>query len=121
HGLAVWNAGLARLGDRTIGLDGVVAQQDNYRKSGFVLAHRNVRYGGSVDVDAPADPRLMEIGGDISAVVAYDRDFFAAPREVFLRAWLKPARRALAFVEDGAVRGYGVARACRDGHKIGPL
>jgi hypothetical protein len=106
HGLAIWNAGLARLGERTIGLDGVVAQRDNYRKSGFVLAHCNVRYGGLVDVDAPGDPRLVEIGGDRrSAVVAYDRAFFVAPREAFLHAWLKPARRGLAFVEDGAVRG----------------
>ena len=29
--------------------------------------------------------------------------------------------RLLAFVEDGAVRGYGVMRACRSGFKIGPL
>src|SRR3546814_1528602 len=29
HGMAVWQAGLQHLGSRTIGLDGVVAQQDN--------------------------------------------------------------------------------------------
>jgi hypothetical protein len=29
---------LDHLGDRVIGLDGVVAQQENYRKSGFRLA-----------------------------------------------------------------------------------
>jgi len=69
HGLAIWYAGLARLGERTIGLDGVVAQRDNYRKSGFVLAHCNVRYGGLVDVDAPGDPRLVEIGGDRRSAV----------------------------------------------------
>jgi hypothetical protein len=114
---------MRRLAGRTIGLDGVVAQQDNYRKSGFVLAHRNVRYGGSVDVDAPADRRLVTIGeAQRGAVIAYDRAFFPAPREAFLRTWLRPdRRRGLAFVEDGAVRGYGVARACRDGTKIGPL
>ena len=37
-----------------IGLDGVVAQQQNYRKSGFELAYANVRYGGIVAApDAP--------------------------------------------------------------------
>lgn len=46
YGFAVWEAGMKRLGDRVIGLDGVVDQQANYRKQGFVLAHRNVRYGG---------------------------------------------------------------------------
>jgi Acetyltransferase (GNAT) domain/Acetyltransferase (GNAT) family len=123
HGFAVWKSGLARLGERTVGLDGVVAQQDNYRKSGFVLAHRNVRFGGSVDVEAPADRRVVPIGeAHRAAVIAYDRTFFPAPREAFLRAWLQPQlRRCLAFVDDGALRGYGVVRACRDGHKIGPL
>ena len=122
-GLAVWRAGLARLGDRVVGLDGVVAQQDNYRRSGFVLAHRNVRYGGTVVLDAPTDRQLAPIDATLrDAVIAYDRPFFPAPRETFLKAWLEPARRrGLAYVEDGTVRGYGVVRACRSGHKIGPL
>ena len=34
-GLRLWNAGMEHAGGRTVGLDGVVAQQDNYRKSGF--------------------------------------------------------------------------------------
>ena len=46
YGIQLWNAGLAYLEGRTIGLDGVVAQQGNYQKSGFALAHRNVRYQG---------------------------------------------------------------------------
>src|SRR3974377_417318 len=47
-GLRIWQAGITRAGSRTIGLDGVVAQQDNYRKSGFVFAYKNIRYGGRV-------------------------------------------------------------------------
>ncbi|MGA7486954.1 MAG: GNAT family N-acetyltransferase, partial [Xanthobacteraceae bacterium] len=35
HGLRIWNAAIAHAGARVIGLDGVVAQQENYRKSGF--------------------------------------------------------------------------------------
>ena len=46
YGMRIWNAGLASLQGRTIGLDGVVAQQDNYRESGFTLAYRNIRYQG---------------------------------------------------------------------------
>lgn len=122
-GYRLWRAGIAYLEDRTVGLDGVVAQQDNYARSGFVLAHRNVRFGGSPQVEAPHDERLKLVGPDlIEAVLAYDRPFFAAPRETFLRCWLKPdARTAVAFVEDGTVKGYGVIRACRSGYKIGPL
>ena len=55
YGLRIWNAAIAHAGPRVIGLDGVVAQQDNYRKSGFRLAYANVRYGGTVA--APAAPR----------------------------------------------------------------
>jgi hypothetical protein len=119
----VRQAGLVRLAGRTIGLDGVIAQQDNYRRAGFVLAHRNIRYGGTVAVEPPADRRLVPIGPTgRGAVMAYDRAFFPAPRAAFLEAWLgRGRRRGLAAVDDGAVRGYGVVRPCRSGHKIGPL
>ena len=84
-GWATWQAGMARLGGRVVGLDGVVAQQDNYRKSGFALAHRNVRYEGLSRADMPADPRLARIGqGILPSIVAYDRAFFAAPRDAFV-------------------------------------
>src|SRR3954449_8296904 len=48
YGLRIWNAAIAHAGRRVIGLDGVVAQQQNYQKSGFELAYANVRYGGTV-------------------------------------------------------------------------
>ncbi len=44
YGLRLWQVGMARLAGQTIGLDGVVAQQDNYRRSGFVLAYSNIRF-----------------------------------------------------------------------------
>src|SRR5258708_20924281 len=45
-GLALWRAGMARLGNRVVCLDRVVAEQDNYARSGFRLAWRNVRHEG---------------------------------------------------------------------------
>src|SRR5216684_2078562 len=41
YGLRIWKAAIAHAGARTVGLDGVVAQQENYKKSGFVLAYPN--------------------------------------------------------------------------------
>lgn len=126
-GIATWNHGMATLEGRTVGLDGVVAQQDNYRKSGFVLAGRNIRHSG---VPVPGGEKsALEIRPvtpeDLPAVVAYDGDFFAGPRAVFTRPWVLPeagarrtARLALA---DGNLAGYGVIRRCRSGCKIGPL
>jgi hypothetical protein len=121
HGLALWRAGMARLEGRVVGLDGVVGQQANYARSGYVLAHRNIRFGGEVAVDAPRDPRLRA-PGDLEAIIGFDRMFFPAPRDRFLRAWLTaPGHVVRALAEDGAVTGYGVLRPCRDGSKIGPL
>ena len=122
-GWALWQAGIARLGERTIGLDGVVAQQDNYRKSGFVLAHRNVRYEGVSRADMPLDPRLARIGqGVFPSIRDYDRSFFPVPRDAFVANWTRGGgRTGYALIDGGEVLGYGVIRPAREGHKIGPL
>ncbi len=44
YGMRMWQAAMARLAGHNVGLDGVLAQQGNYAKSGFRLAYRNVRY-----------------------------------------------------------------------------
>ncbi len=127
HGRALWQAGMARFGDRVVGLDGVVEQQANYARSGFALAHRNIRFGGIASSHEIADIRIVELHpsrptGLAGSIVAYDRCLQPGPREAFLRAWLNPpGRRALAFVEANAVCGYGCVRACREGYKVGPL
>ena len=123
YGLRIWNAAIAHAGARVIGLDGVVAQQDNYRKSGFTLAYANVRYGGTVT--APAAPRadviaLSEV--PLAAVEADDATVFPAPRSAFLRAWIDaPGHAGCAVVRDGRLAGWGVIRPCRKGFKVGPL
>lgn len=120
-GIATWRAGMAHLGERTVGLDGVVAQQHNYRKSGFVLAGNNLRHTGSVALDkAPAGVRRVA-AKDVAALAAYDRRHFPAPRDGFVRDWVAAPRTAMVAVHDDAVAGYGVIRACRTGFKIGPL
>ena len=124
HGLALWNAGIAHLAGRTIGLDGVVAQQDNYRRSGFSLAYRNVRYRGTARAQAPEDDRSIVPLSSLSfdAVSAYDASVFAAERARFLRRWIdQPEATALGCVREGRLAGYGVARPARSGAKIGPL
>jgi len=124
YGFRVWNAGLAHLGGRTIGLDGVVAQQANYRRSGFVLAYRNVRYQGSIAVPpAPVDARIVALSSvAFDALVNYDREIFGADRTAFLKCWIaQPACTAIGLLRDAVVRGYAVARPARVGFKIGPL
>ena len=108
---------------RTIGLDGVVDQQRNYRKSGFELAYRNIRQAGTsrhTDSVPPEIVPLKEVAFD--AIQAFDRCFFPAPREEFLRSWISQKHSiSRAYMESGKLRGYAVLRQCREGWKFGPL
>jgi ribosomal protein S18 acetylase RimI-like enzyme len=121
-GLSVWQAAIAHAGARTIGLDGVVAQQGNYRKSGFELAYRNVRYGGRV-ATAGARPGAAPLADiPLSIIAADDATVFPAPRLDFLRTWISTTGHVgRALVRDGALVAWGVIRPCRQGFKIGPL
>lgn len=122
-GWSLWQHGMGSAGRRQVGLDGVVAQQPNYRKSGFELAWRNMRHEGRGGVASPADPRLVDLASlPFDAVRAYDRPFFPADRAAFLRAWIaQPQSQALGWVDDGRLQGYAVMRPCLQGWKIGPL
>jgi GNAT superfamily N-acetyltransferase len=123
HGLRIWNAAIAHAGSRVIGLDGVVAQQDNYKKSGFQLAYANIRYGGTVS--APPAPPADVVALDTIPFAMVEKDdatVFPAPRSAFLRAWIgAPGHLGRALLRDGRLKGWGVIRPCRTGHKIGPL
>src|SRR5580765_6371811 len=115
HGLRIWNAAIAHAGPRVIGLDGVVAQQQNYRKSGFELAYANVRYGGTVAAkDAPHAGVVALTDVPFAAVAAYDRAVFPAPRSAFLRTWIDaPGHTGCALMRNGELAGWGVIRPCR--------
>jgi ribosomal protein S18 acetylase RimI-like enzyme len=123
HGLRIWNAAIAHAGTRVIGLDGVVAQQDNYKKSGFQLAYANIRYGGIVA--APLRPPADVVALDtipFARVEADDATVFPAPRAGFLRAWIDTSGHiGRALLRDGKLAAWGVIRPCRTGRKIGPL
>jgi len=122
HGLALWRAAIAHAGNRVIGLDGVVAQQDNYRKSGFTLAHRNIRFGGMVAARSPLAETVPLAEVPFALIEADDATVFPAARPAFLRAWISaPGHRGRALMRDGRLVAWGVIRPCRQGFKIGPL
>lgn len=125
-GIELGRAALDYLGDRTIGLDGVRAKQENYRRMGFLPAYRTVRYEGVGPgpfraADSPAslvDLRQVALGD----LAAYDQKIFPAPREAFLEAWIRqPGTVALGVLRQERLAGYVVARPCRVGYKLGPL
>ncbi|MBR0697167.1 GNAT family N-acetyltransferase [Bradyrhizobium lablabi] len=123
YGLQIWNAAIAHAHRRVVGLDGVVAQQENYRKSGFKLAYANVRYGGWLSAPDATKPGIAALTDIPMAVIeADDATVFPAPRPAFLRAWVSAqGHTGRALLRDGRLAGWGVIRPCRSGRKIGPL
>lgn len=104
HGLRIWNAAIAHAGSRVIGLDGVVAQQDNYRKSGFSLAYANIRYGGTISA-TPSNPADIVALDKIPFALAEadDATVFPAARRTFLQAWINtPGHLGRALLRDGS-------------------
>lgn len=123
YGIQIWNAGLKYLSGRNIGLDGVLSQQNNYKKSGFKLAYRNIRYEGLSDGSPSENPQIVNLSQvSFDVIRDYDRPLFPDSRHQFLQAWLnQPESIALGNMQNGRLSGYGMIRICRTGYKIGPL
>lgn len=125
-GWAIWQHAMGRLAGRNVALDGVLAEQDNYRRSGFNLAWRNIRYEGrttasALNALAGATPCRLS-GLPLETVAQYDSGFFPADRRAFLSAWIsQPGSHALGLMRNGRLVASGVIRPCRSGYKIGPL
>ena len=121
-GFALWQHGIAYLAPRTTGLDGVPAQQDNYARAGFVMAHRNMRYSGEIAPTGP-DLTLAPDRAHIDAALSLDHAVTGFDRADFLRNWIcgDPSRISRVLIRDGALAGLGVLRACVSGWKVGPL
>ncbi|MFE4640078.1 GNAT family N-acetyltransferase, partial [Streptomyces sp. NPDC056730] len=124
YGIQVWRAAMARLAGRNVGLDGVIDQQENYRKSGFRTAWNNIRYEGVPRATGIPDGMTLTDARRIpfDQLAAYDRRFFPAERDAFLASWIGlPDRTSLAAVRDGELRGFAAIRPCSGASRIGPL
>ena len=121
-GWQMWQAGMQHAGSRVVGLDGVVAQQENYKKSGFRLAYRNIRYGGKIAPPKEGGEAVPIEAVPLPMLVADDARVFPAERPQFISSWLSAAdHTGRAIMRDGSLLGWGVIRPCRVGYKIGPL
>lgn len=123
YGIQVWNAGLKYLEGRNVGLDGVVVQQDNFKRSGFKLAYRNIRYEGRGGRTFPEYSEIVNLSSlPFEAIDSFDRPFFPDHRTQFIKCWVNQVNcNALGIMQNGKLAGYGVLRRCRSGSKIGPL
>ena len=121
YGRLVWKAALEKLKGATIGLDGVIAQQDFYRRSGFELAHRNIRFQGRAEKFSLCDISAVT-DSHFESLFNYDNRHFGYPRKDFLSEWLRQKNGfSFVFLKNSQIKGYGVIRKCFTGYKIGPL
>ena len=104
------------------GLDGVLSRVENYRRIGFKLAYKNIRYegiGGSYKYSSNIVPAHII---EFDEICDYDRQCFPVKREFFLKGWLSMINsHSLVYYADNCIRGYGTIRTCRKGYKIGPI
>ena len=121
-GLALWTHALTHAGDRTIGLDGVEAQQDNYRVSGFVSAGGTTRFSGTL-IGQRQDDIREAAPDDIPTLVDMEAHASGVSKPGYLTAWCTKAqtRTTLVFETQGDIVGFATLRACRSGSKIGPI
>lgn len=120
-GLQLWNHAMKHLGNRCVGLDGVIAQQENYKKSHFQFYYRNIRFEGRGA--SSGSTTLIDLHKiPFETLLEYDLPIFGLARRTFLRCWIEmPNAYSLAKVEHNQLKGYGLIRQCVNGFKIGPL
>lgn len=123
YGLQIWKRAIEYLNTQNIGLDGVVAQQQNYKKSGFKLAYRNMRYRGFSKKNSIGNDNVIKLSDvPFEKILDYDSKLFPTARSGFLKCWINQLKSAaLGSIINGYLQGYGVIRKCRKGYKIGPL
>ena len=123
YGIKIWDKAIKYLKMQNIGLDGVVGQQENYKKSGFRLAYRNIRYEGNGKKYEVVNKNLINVKYiPFDVLVKFDSKFFPLSRPLFLKHWIEePESLTLCFLKNDKLLGYGMIRKCVTGYKIGPL
>lgn len=125
YGMQLTHQRLAYVGNRCVGLDGVVENENMYEKIGYqrdFISHRFAitRLPGRTSIDQ--NVKLYE-PDDLRALINYDRLCFPASRSQFLKAWVGAPHATCFCVYDhqGQLQGYIVIRRCYEGYKVGPL
>ncbi|MGL5094872.1 MAG: GNAT family N-acetyltransferase [Planctomycetia bacterium] len=128
-GMALTQARLDYVGDRAVGLEGVLPMVERYKRLGFQLQFRTLRYSvnSAVVADAVVPPPtgvVLEPAASLPFpdLVAYDARYFPASRPAFLHQWISQ-KGAIAFTaqSNAGLVGFGVVRRHKVGWKVGPF
>lgn len=123
YGIKIWKHAFDYLGDINIGLDGVVAQVENYKKFGFKLAHNNARYSGKLNIPKFNDKNIVKADMvNFNSLCDYDELHFGFSRENFLKKWIhQEDSYSICYLDKDKINGFSTCRKTSSGFKIGPL
>ncbi|KAF9573987.1 hypothetical protein EC968_007673 [Mortierella alpina] len=150
YGLLGFRRALEHLQDCTsVGLDGVMAQVDNYKRSGFTTINwqNERRHGSAVEVIETKEPALVQSireykvpglvnisDAPVEGLAALEEQFTGLQRPDFVRNWAQfhgggknepqLGRFGAAVVSDSdpsTVLGYGCVRKAETSYRVGPL
>ncbi|KAG2180328.1 hypothetical protein INT44_003330 [Umbelopsis vinacea] len=139
YGLTVFQHALNHVEDRPcVGLDAVMEQVHNYKKSGFtIVSWENERRTGSADVIVERlssfetlEGKMIKNACDVPIGELYrlEEKYNGWNRPVFVSEWIKfhsnnakYGRFSVAVMEEGKVLGYGCVRPAITSFRVGPL
>lgn len=119
YGFALWQEALRHAGTRSVGLDGVPDQQDNYARSGFDPIGRTIRYRGHTPPGVTAARTATPM--DQAALITADRAAVGHDRRAFAQAWFRTSEARRTVMIDGTTPSFATFRKCHEGVKIGPF
>lgn len=116
------HAALERMGDRVIGAEVIPELVRTYARYGLASHYQTFSFHGTAPLHPAPWRKGVERAADFAAIADYDEQSVGVVRRPFLRAWLSlPDSLTLVFRRDGRIRGFGAARRCYSGVRIGPL
>lgn len=126
YGSVLWEALTARLDQGLLpgasrGLEGNLEMLPFYSRQGYALDFRHIRYQGAFF--GIRHPSLIDLACvPLEEIVRFDAIHVPSVRADFIQAWTQQSGAvALGILDEGLLKGYGVARPTRVGYKVGPL
>ncbi|RLV60303.1 GNAT family N-acetyltransferase [Parashewanella curva] len=126
-GLALTNHLLDEMkqkGVKVIGIDGVVAQRDNYAKKGFVDAYLHRQFYYQVQGHESIDENVSLTCPEIDTLTAFEAPFVPEPRSAFWQTWaVNDPSKKFACIHDsyGELSGFACLRKAVNGYRVGPI
>ncbi|MBO9465082.1 GNAT family N-acetyltransferase [Tropicibacter sp. R15_0] len=121
-GYGLWQHAIGHAAGRTIGLDGVEAQQSNYAISGFRYAGGTTRFTGQIPAARSGEISLAS-DQDLADLITSEAAASGVEKNQYLRAWFlnSPNRTTIIYRTQDGLEGFCTVRKCGLGSKIGPL